>query len=125
MNLKVILTITAVIGVLFGLGFIFLPQTLMDMYLDNAMTEEHVFLTRLYGSSSLFVGFVAFVGLWFQGNKEKRLITYALIGFMLPHSILFVYGTVTGGINSMGWVMVGVTGIQALLYALSLRSTGK
>ena len=125
MKLTIVLWITIVVAGVFGIGFIFAPEMLMEPYLveTTEMAPEHVFLIQIYGGSSAFVGVVALVGLFFQSDREKRLLTYALISFMASHAILFVYGTLAGGISSLGWIMVGVTGGQALLYALSL--TGK
>jgi hypothetical protein len=122
MKIKVALIAQVIIAIPFGIGFLLIPDFLMSMYIDNPLTPEYIYLSRLYGSKAIGLGLIALLGIWFTELKAKRGIAYGLCFFTLSHCVLFIIGTMQGLLNSLGWLQAGVTAVLTLLYLVALLS---
>ena len=120
MKIKVALISQVIVAIPFGIGFLLVPEFLMGMYINNPLTAEYIYLTRLYGSKALGLGLLALLGIWFTELRAKRGLAYGLGLFTLSHCVLFVIGTLQGTLNSLGWLQAGVTAVLTLLYTASL-----
>jgi len=53
MQLGTFLKVHAVIALLFGIGFIFMPATILSFYTAVPVNEIGVFMSRMFGSAIL------------------------------------------------------------------------
>jgi hypothetical protein len=107
MTLKAFLTISSVIGVLFGLGFLLVPESVSAVY--GTPPEVHTILAdRYFGATLLTLGLV----FWFvRETADKATMRGLLIGFAIGNVIgviVSIVGTVAGTVNSMGWTSVAL-----------------
>ena len=122
MKYKTAFIIQTIVALPFGFAFLFIPKFLMSLYIDNPLTTDYIYLTRLYGSKALGLGLISLLGIWVTEIQAKRAITFGLGLFSLSHCILFIIGTLQGTLNYLGWMQAAVTGILTVLYIIALLS---
>ncbi len=111
-------TITSIISLLFGLGFVLSPKEVLDIY-DVPLSEEGYHVTKLFGAAFILIGLV----LWFVKDLEPSDLRRNL-------SISFTVGNGLGAIltiinifdddtdvNGLEWLNVLLYGIFAGLFA--------
>lgn len=113
MSFKTLLTVTGVIGVLFGLAFLLLPSTALAQY--GVQTDAAgLFVSQLFGAALLELGLVFFLARGVENPATMRGIALAgcigeLAGFWVALRIQR-----TGLTNTMGWSTVAIYGLLAL-----------
>ena len=105
MNLKNLFTINAITAILFGLGFLLVPETVLSLYgLD--LSAGGLIITQYLGTA--FVGFA--VLMWLQRTKEHTDARRAVVlGFLIHFAIglvLSVISALSGVMNALGWLNV-------------------
>ena len=114
MKLSYLMTIKAVIVVVFGICFILIPATILSFF-GVTLNPGGVVVTQLLGASFILLG----VMLWFARNAPSsevalRAIVLAVfvgdaIGF-----IVALLAQLSGMMNSLGWVIVALYLLLAL-----------
>jgi hypothetical protein len=113
MSFKTLLTVTGVIGVLFGLAFLLLPSTALAQY--GVQTDgAGLFVSQLFGAALLELGLVFFLAREVQNPSTMRGIALGgcigeLAGFWVALRIQR-----TGLTNTLGWSTVAIYGLLAL-----------
>ena len=114
MKLCNLMATKAVIVVVFGIGFILMPTTLMSFY-GLTLNPGGAVMTQLFGASFILLGIL----LWFAKNAPRsevalRAIVLAVtvgdaIGF-----IVALLAQLSGMMNAFGWVTVALYLLLAL-----------
>ncbi len=104
MNVKIFLTIAAVIALLFGLGFVLVPGPLTSLF-GVTLDPVGTFVAQLFGAALLGLGTINWLA---RGLSEPRPV---LIGNFVGNAFGFLvdlFGQLNhvGGINGLGWVTV-------------------
>ena len=120
MTSRSLLTITAVVAVLYGLGFVLIPDAINAIY--GVPSDPHTALyTRFFGSALLGFGVIN----WFAKDfRSWEAIRGVLIGIVVTTGIgglIAVFAVVTGLSNAMTWTSVLVYALLFVgaVYALS------
>jgi ABC-type Fe3+-siderophore transport system permease subunit len=113
MTSRTLLTITAVVAILYGLAFLLVPDTINALY--GVPSAPHIALyTRFFGSALLGLGVIT----WFAKDfRSWDAIRGVLIGIAVTTAIgglIALFAVVTGLSNAMTWTSVVV---YALLLA--------
>ena len=107
MNLKSIFTITAVLAVIFGLGFLIIPDTMLNVY-SLTTDEAGISIARFFGGVFTGLGLLT----WFAreaGESEARdAIVLTMFVTSIIGLVLALYYTFTGLFNVIGWGEVGL-----------------
>ena len=107
MKIKVLMMIKAIVVVVFGLGFIFLTETLMTFY---GMEPSPGALTpaRLLGQMFILAGLL----LWLCRNtgeaSTKRAFAIAVTIGDAIGTVVCLLATLSGMMNAMGWSAVAI-----------------
>ena len=113
--MRTLFTITLIVELLFGLGFIILPGTLLGLF-GVTLDDFGVTLARIFGSALL--GFV--VLMWYARSSEeqglRRAATATMFTYFAISTIFIVLAQVAGITNVMGWANVGLHGILAIAF---------
>ena len=114
MKLCNLMATKAVIVVVFGIGFILMPTTIMAFY-GLTLNPGGAVMTQLFGASFILLGIL----LWFAKNAPRsevalRAIVLAVtvgdaIGF-----IIALLAQLSGMMNALGWVNVALYLLLAL-----------
>jgi hypothetical protein len=117
-RMKTLLVINIVVALLFGLGFVLVPVTLLDFY-EVSLSDQGITVARLFGSAILAYP----VLLWYAGRSgdpeyikgaSRTLFTYWLLG-----TIFLLIAQLNGQLNALfGWLTIGLHGVMLLWYGI-------
>ena len=116
MKFSNLLIITAVISLLFGVGFVLMPATLISTY-GATPTPAVNFAAQLYGVELLALGLF----LWFARSVDDAYVRRAMcLAFMIADAIgavIAAMGALSGVVNAMGWSSVLIYALLGLGFA--------
>lgn len=101
MKLNVFMAITAIVALVFGLGFILAPNTAIGLY-GNTLDTVGQFVGRYFGASLLALACIA----WFNRNKAAQGLRMGFFIGMLLGLIVSVYDAIAGTHNGLVWLNV-------------------
>lgn len=119
MKFRNLLFLVVILALGFGVAFLLIPQFTLSLFGVN-QDQGTVFLTRLYGSSLVFFGLVA----WFFRNvADKEAQRALMLAFFIAEVVGLVVslqGTLSGVMNAFGWTAVLVYLVLTLGFAYFL-----
>ena len=113
MTLKSWMSAKAVICVLFGLGFVFIPETLASFY-GMSTNDSGILMTRFFGQAFILLGLL----LWLARNTSEQATQRAfsisvfigdIVGFVIA-----IMAQMSGVVNALGWLSVALYLLLAL-----------
>jgi hypothetical protein len=117
--LNIVLIITVVIAIVFGLGFVLVPSTLWALYgvkLDTA----GMYLAQLFGTANIGIGLVVFFARGASAPDIGRRLAMGILGWSIIEGIVLLLGQLAGVTNMLGWMFVGFDAVLAVVYAYLL-----
>ena len=116
MKLSTLFTLNAIVAVLFGLGFALVPATLVSLY-GATLDAAGIYVARLFGAEVL--GYATLT--WFARNAEesgaRRAIVLSCFVSWAVGFVCALIGQLSGVVNALGWLTVGLHLLFALGYA--------
>jgi hypothetical protein len=115
MNTRTVMTIAAVIALVFALGLILMPAFMGTLY-GTGTSPNQLLLARLFGSALLGFGLIN----WLARDSDYATLRPIILGNLvgdLVGLIVCVMGTLGGVMNSMGWLSVALYLLLALGFA--------
>jgi len=113
MKLSTIFTINAIIAAIFGLTFVFVPETAIANY-GATLSPSGVLVARLYGAALLCFAVLT----WFARNagdsEARKAIILALFVGDAVGFIVALLGQLSGVVNALGWSTVAIYLLLAL-----------
>ena len=106
MNLRTLIIISAVLALIYGLGLVFMPVTLLSMYGFGTGASEKL-LSQFFGSELLVLGVLAWLSKDSTGASVRPLITGNVVGNAVG-TIVSLIGVLNGIMNAVGWSAVGI-----------------
>jgi hypothetical protein len=103
MKLNVLMAIKAVIVIIYGIGFVVMPVTLMSYY-GMSLGQSGAVMTQLFGASFILLGIV----LWSARNAArsevalKALVLAVMVGDLIGF-IVTLLAQLNGAWNALGW----------------------
>jgi len=114
MKFKVMLIIQAIVGILFGISFIFMPALAMDSYLFSKPSESYILLTRMYGTFPLALAVLCLLFLRVTDITAKKAVAMSMPVWQVIHSILFVIGISQEILTPVSWATFVVPTLLAI-----------
>ena len=116
MKFSNLLLVNAVVALVYGVGLVLLPSTLLSMYGVTPGPAVNL-ASQLFGVELLHVGLIC----WFarnvsDGPAQRALILASLIGQAFG-LIVALMGTLSGVFNTVGWSAVAIYLLLGLGYA--------
>ena len=106
MKLSTLFTINAVISLLFGLGFILVPATLVSFY-GVELSTPGVYIARLLGAAFLGFSLISWL-LKDSSGPEQRVVVLALcVSELIGFAVSLMY-QLQGISNALGWSTVAI-----------------
>ena len=119
MKLSNLFVLNAIVALLFGLGFVLMPEQVVDLY-DVTLDDAGIYIANIFGAALL--GFATMS--WIARNSGASDARKGLMwGLFVEHVVGFVFSLMAqtaGLMNAMGWSIVAIYGILALGYAYFL-----
>jgi len=112
MKCSTFLSVSGILGIVFGLGFLLAPEAAAPLY--GIPIEPHtMMMDRYFGGTLLWVGLVAWLARGVRDDAALRAILQANVVGNVAGLVISVWATLAGLLNAMGWS-------SAILYALLL-----
>jgi len=116
MTLKLLFTLTAVVGAVFGLGFLLLPASVLALY-GVADDPALLYLARLLGASYLGYAALSWLVRDAPASPAGRGIVLAFFIAFAVGLVASVVGQLSGAVNALGWSTVAIFALFTLGYA--------
>lgn len=119
MNYRIMFLINALIAVLLGLGFLILPNRILDQFGVDGYAATKL-ISQFFGTAMLGLGLL----LWFakdvtDANLQKGMAIALLVG-AVAGSFITVMGTTSGVLRANWWMALVVYTILGLAYGYLL-----
>jgi hypothetical protein len=116
MQVKSLLIITAILGFIFGLGYLLFPGQLLAFF-GLEVSEAANFAARFMGGAVFGYGILAWSARNAEGSATRRAIKLALFFTFLIGFILTLIGQLSGYLNAYGWIGVVIFFLLMLGFA--------
>ena len=121
MRAKLYITISAIIAILYGIGFVLVPAKLIAIY--GGPPEPHAILNiQFFGSALLAWGLIVWFAKDFQEWTAVRGVLIGSVVGQVVGALVTVWGILQGVVNSLAWSSVGLY-VLLLIGALSILLT--
>jgi hypothetical protein len=101
MKLNTLMTITAIVAFIFGLGFILAPLQSISLY-GNTLEGAGVFIARYFGAALLGYAFLA----WLNRNVPSKGVQAGFFAAMVLGFAVALYDAIAGTHNGLVWLNV-------------------
>lgn len=101
MKLNTLMTITAIVAFIFGLGFILAPAWSLQPY-GVSTDVTGLFMSRYFGAALLGYAFLA----WLTRNTASKGVQAGFFVAMVLGFVVAVYDALTGASNALVWLNV-------------------
>ncbi len=115
MKQRTFLIIAAVLALGYGLGLVLMPGFMNSTYGFGTSASE-ILLARFFGIELLALGVAAWLSKDLTGASVRPIITGSLVADVLG-AIFALMGTLSGVMNSSGWLAFGLYFLLALGFA--------
>ena len=120
MKLGSLLTVTAALAALFGLGFTFMPTHTLALYaLAGAAppTAAHLLAAQYFGISLLGIGVIDWAARHAAESDARRAIVLGNLVNAAAGLILGLLAVLQGTVNAFGWLTVIIYGLLLIGFA--------
>src|ERR1700712_2449898 len=115
MTVKTFLAIVAVLALVHGISFVFVPETVAATY-GMATSASAILMARLFGAALVGLGLI----FWFSRESSRDSVRPVFIGTVIGNTaglIAIAIATAAGTLNAFGW-------IAALIYLFGAAGSG-
>ena len=117
MNLATFMKVHAVISLVFAVGFIFMPATILGYYTTVEVNEIGVFMSRLFGSALLTYSAVLWLASGASDSPARQALVKGFFLTMVTATVISLHFQLTGPINALGWSTVALYAFLSVMYA--------
>ncbi|MGD2158048.1 MAG: hypothetical protein PVG32_14325 [Anaerolineales bacterium] len=122
MTLKNWMSVKAVICVLFGLGFVFIPETVASLY-GMSTNDSSILMARFFGQAFFLLGIL----LWLARNTSElatqRAFSISVFVGDIVGFVIAIMAQLSGAMNALGWLTVVLYLVLALGFGYFLIAT--
>jgi uncharacterized membrane protein YfcA len=123
MTAKLYLTISAIIAVLFGIGFILIPERMGELYgvIQNGASILNI---RFFGAALLSIGVISWLARDFRDWDAVRAVLIGSVVGDVFGGLVNIWGTFRGLMNGLAWstTILYVLLLLGALYCLYIGS---
>lgn len=116
MRTRTLLTVTAILMLAFGVGFVLLPETVFSVY-GVFLDPGGLMLARVAGAAILALGVLAWLARNSSVPEVNRVAVIALFCFFAVKSLVTLLAQLSGVFNGLGWSILAIDIPLALFYA--------
>jgi hypothetical protein len=109
MKLNTLMIVTAIVALIFGLGFMLAPLQSISLY-GNTLEGAGIFIARYFGAALLGYAFLA----WFTRNTASKGVTAGFFAAMVLGFLVALYDAIAGTHNGLVWLNVVIYLLLAL-----------
>jgi len=123
MQQKPFFVIVAIVLVLFGLGFVFIPDQLATWYGVTAINDISRLMARLFGSTLIGLAIVYFTARDLGASSALTGLLWGGLVADVIELVLNIMAASSGLVNALGWVMavIDILFIAGFAYLLFVK----
>ena len=111
MKCSTFFSVTGILGIAFGLGFLLVPQVFGPLY--EVPFETHtVMMSRYFGGSLLWVGLITWLARSVRDDAALRVLLQAGAVGNLVQLVISAWAALTGLQNTLAWSSVGLDALM-------------
>ena len=115
MKLKHVFIFNTVVALIYGIGAVLLPETIMSMH-DMSTDPTGIYLGRSFGVSLIGIGLVTFLIRDVPDTKVSHSIALGLLVSDIVGFVVSLLAMLAGLMNALGWLGTGIYLVLALGY---------
>jgi hypothetical protein len=115
MRLRTLLTVGGILGLVFGLGFLLAPRSVLPLYGIEAEPTV-VLMSRFFGATLVQIGLVLYLIRDVGDLRTQRGVVIGSFLGSLAGLVVALTGQFWGLVNSFGWSSVAIYGFLLLGY---------
>ncbi len=116
MKLKTLLVFNAIVALVYGVGFVLVPATVLTLYGATVSPSANL-VGQLFGVTLIGIGLICWLARNVTDPGAQRAIVLAQLIATVIGVIVAVMGTISGVMNAVGWSAVVIYLLLALGYA--------
>ena len=123
MKLSTLFIINTIVAILFGLGFVLLPATVLSWY-GVTLNDAGLYIARLFGGSLLGFGIISWLVRDSAGSAATTQLRAILLAFFISDVLGFVLSLIyqlQGVANALGWSTVVISLLLGLAFGYYWR----
>ncbi len=120
MKLSTFMAIHAFVALIFGIGFVLAPASVLAPYGIVSMDAGAIFMSRLFGAALIQVGLLAWMARTVTDPAARRAVQRAYGGGLAVGFVVALTGQLAGVANALGWSTVAIYLLLALGYGYFL-----
>lgn len=120
MRLSYLLIGAAVLSLVYGVGFVLLPEQLAGLY-GIATDDGGQLFVRLFGAALVAFGVLTGLGRNIGAGEMKGALLLSLLVLNALCFLVLLFAQLAGTVNGLGWINVAVFLLFALGFAYYLR----
>jgi len=124
MNLPAIFTFNAVVALIFGVVFVFIPGQTAELY-DLTLSEGGILIGRLFGAALIVFAVLTWRVRHAQPSAERHAIVLSLFIGDVIGFVASLLAQLAGVSNALGWSTVAIYLILALAFGYQLFVAGE
>jgi hypothetical protein len=113
MRLSYLFTIAAVLSLLYGLGFVILPEQLLSIY-GIPTDAGGLLFARLFGAALTGLGVLTWLIRSADAWDALRAVLLGLVAFNMISVVVLLLAQIDGTVNALGWINVAIFLLLAL-----------
>jgi hypothetical protein len=117
--MKTLFTVNLVVSLIFGFGFVLVPEIMLNTYEAN-ISAELVFMARMFGSALLTLCVILFYVRRTENQEFINTAARALCLYWILGAIWLTVAQLAGLFNFMAWLTVGLHVFFAVWYAYKI-----
>jgi hypothetical protein len=119
MRIRHLFSVTAILMIGFGLGFLLIPVPLFNIY-GVQLTASGVMLAHVSGAAVGALGTLAWGARALEESRSQRVALAALAVFFILKSTVTLLAQLSGVFNALGWSILALDVPLAALYLVAL-----
>jgi len=120
MKLGTFMAIHAFVALVFGIGFVLAPASVLAPYGLVSMDAGAIFMSRLFGAALIQIGLLAWMARTVIDPAARRAVQRAYGGGLVVGFVVALTGQLAGVANALGWSTVAIYLLLALGYGYFL-----
>jgi len=116
MKFKNLLVINAVVALVYGISYQFVPKTILSLY-GLTTGQGEILMSRLFGAPLIGIGLLTWFVRNIRDSETQRALILSMLVYHLIGFVITIHGTVTGVMSAAGWTGVGIFLFFTLGYA--------
>ncbi|HYF59081.1 MAG TPA: hypothetical protein VEA81_09005 [Burkholderiaceae bacterium] len=124
MSLRTVLSVAAVLAVLFGLSFLFVPVPTLALYDVGTVSPRHAYAAQWFGAALVSLGVLDWAARDVTDPVGRRAVVLGNLVHAAIGVVLGLLGVLQGTVGAFGWSTVVIYALLAAGFGAAVPAVG-